>query len=198
MSSRSLVSALIRWTDARCALTCARSCLADISGGQQTACAGCVPDRFPGSSGGGFGIGRVVRVASMNCMIASAGIRTARPQFTRGSFRRRSHARIVAGSSTSMSLASLPDPHRKPREDFPLCVSQACSPGPTFPWSTSWRSFGCRDGIVRCGKTIGGKERVCAESMPSRFSRGRFSRPKSVSTWEPRRRYQKRFSGDGC
>jgi hypothetical protein len=44
---------------------------------------------------------------SMNCAIASAGIRTARPQLTRGSFLRSSQARIVAGLSASSSLASL-------------------------------------------------------------------------------------------
>jgi hypothetical protein len=44
---------------------------------------------------------------SINSATASAGIRTARPQFTRGSFLRSSQARIVAGLSASISLASL-------------------------------------------------------------------------------------------
>lgn len=42
----------------------------------------------------------------MNCAIASSGMRTARPQFTRGSFRRNNHARIVAGFNAKASLAS--------------------------------------------------------------------------------------------
>jgi hypothetical protein len=49
--------------------------------------------------------GTVLR--SINCVIASAGMRTARPQFTRGSFLRDSQALIVAGLSASISLASL-------------------------------------------------------------------------------------------
>jgi hypothetical protein len=43
----------------------------------------------------------------MNLSTASAGMRTARPQFTRGSLRRSSHARIVAGFTAKASLASL-------------------------------------------------------------------------------------------
>lgn len=42
----------------------------------------------------------------MNCAIASAGMRTARPQLTRGSFLRSSQARIVAGFTARTSLAS--------------------------------------------------------------------------------------------
>ncbi len=49
--------------------------------------------------------GTVLR--SMNCAIASAGMRTALPQLTRGSFRLASHARIVAGLTASISLASM-------------------------------------------------------------------------------------------
>jgi len=44
---------------------------------------------------------------SINWNTASAGMRTARPQFTRGSFRRSSQARIVAGFTAKTSLASL-------------------------------------------------------------------------------------------
>jgi hypothetical protein len=43
---------------------------------------------------------------SINSWIAAAGMRTARPQFTRGSLRRTSHARSVAGFKPSAFAAS--------------------------------------------------------------------------------------------
>jgi hypothetical protein len=43
----------------------------------------------------------------INFSIASAGMRTARLQLTRGSFLRASHARIVAGFTAKTSLASI-------------------------------------------------------------------------------------------